>query len=311
MPFVPGKCPICGEDIYVSTEKDHSFCTSCGAKFITQAAISFSGQINDTRAVPNSAAVKEGEQSDTSSRFLEFLEYNASRMSSLGAKRAGWYCSEGELKRLEVNESDAPYDLFDDADREIGFCTTVDGESVDCYYSPNDALEYSEQELTRYIDPAGMHTEELSEDRTATTFLDQWKTSIGASVGGVAVNLVLINLPWLCFDEALSWHFETHLAAFWNYAIAALIFLTMFYCFAAVWCFTSPPLRFESDYQGSNRAVSFANCFFGSWFFGPLWNSNLTKKDAGQISHIVAGIMWVIFVIYCAYLWIILLTVYY
>ena len=41
MAFVPGVCPICGEEVMVSTDREQSFCGSCGGKFLTQAAIDF------------------------------------------------------------------------------------------------------------------------------------------------------------------------------------------------------------------------------------------------------------------------------
>lgn len=103
--------------------------------------------------------------------------------------------------------------------------------------------------------------------------LDGWKTSIGFSILGCALASVLCVLPY---------GGDVGLAITVIYGIATLTYLVVVYPSY----FSSQPLF------ASVPGISFCNCLFGGYIFGPLWNHNLTIRKKG-ISHIIDGMILV------------------
>ena len=101
------------------------------------------------------------------------------------------------------------------------------------------------------------------------SFLGNWKTNVVGTIAG-AVLLMLIDYKLSTSVSGVSYFL------FCLIQIAAIIYALFFYNSL----FKSNPLL------KSNYSVSICNGFFGGPIFGPLWNSNLTKKNRG-ISHYV------------------------
>lgn len=108
--------------------------------------------------------------------------------------------------------------------------------------------------------------EELPSDE-ARPALDGWKTSIGLSILGCIFANIVCSLPYATYA---GWIITI------IYGLSTIIYVIAVYpsFFSAGPLLTSP------------GAISFFNCFFGGYVFGPLWNTNLTKRKKG-ISHLV------------------------
>lgn len=126
------------------------------------------------------------------------------------------------------------------------------------------------------------HCEEPKKDRvdavkeSTAPLLDVWQTSAGASILGVALFIFVIEFEnyvpasWLLFTSGVRM----------VYMIFQLVYALVFY---GSYFSLKPKAR-------SSKAVSFLNCAVGGPVFGPLWNSNLTKKTRG-FSNIVFAIL--------------------
>jgi ssDNA-binding Zn-finger/Zn-ribbon topoisomerase 1 len=110
--------------------------------------------------------------------------------------------------------------------------------------------------------------------RSVTPIFDIWETSIGYSVLGVVV-LLFLNVAAYSSSEAISW--------------AVGIMQIVFVIFQIVYVFVFYPSLFTKKPKlKSSAAISFWNCAVGGPIFGPIWNSNLTKKTKGRSSIVFA-----------------------
>lgn len=109
---------------------------------------------------------------------------------------------------------------------------------------------------------------------SVSSFLNNWKTSIGASIGGALVGYAINSLINLMANEESTALLGLFL---WIVYIAlCLLYAAYFY----------NSLFKPNSKNHSSTAVSFCNLLFGGIVFGCIWNSNLTKKKRG-ISYIV------------------------
>lgn len=240
MAFVSGKCPICGEEVMVSTANKQSFCGACGEKFLTRAAVSF-GAKNEERVFPAGAA-----------------------------------------PTTDSPTPSAPADVTSVAD------TPVDEASEQMSVRPS-YVQYKPEQPDNQPVPDALDLESIPSD--TTPFLAQWKTGVGATIGGILVSYALGSLVRPLISAQSS--------ALWLFVIAAVCAIG-----AIVWgilCFTIPPRRFKADFKGLNGGVSFVNGLLGG-VFGCLWNSNLTKRHSKQFSHIVIGILQLLIACYFIYI---------
>lgn len=128
----------------------------------------------------------------------------------------------------------------------------------------------------------------------STPFLSTWQTSMGASIGGVILNLAGGRIADYVPDDYL---FELGVVS-----IAGLI-VQIVYAIAVY------PSFFRKDpYVNDSTLVSFLNCLLGGIIFGPLWNSNLTNRTKG-VSFIVFAILVALVLIMEFYLYMTLLFV--
>lgn len=106
------------------------------------------------------------------------------------------------------------------------------------------------------------------------SFLNNWKTNVLGTIVGIVL-LLLVNYKLSTSVSSVSFFLLCLIQ------IAAIIYAVAFYSSL----FKSNPL------MKSNYFVSICNGFFGGAIFGPLWNSNLTKKNRGISHYIFAVIM--------------------
>jgi hypothetical protein len=105
--------------------------------------------------------------------------------------------------------------------------------------------------------------------------LDNWKTNIGAFIGGLLSITLVNNVPtlqeWWMFDLVIIVGLNIGLTTYYALGIYPSLFSA------------HPKLK-------SKGAISFLNGVCGYIVFGCIWNSNLTKRNKG-ISHIVWAVI--------------------
>lgn len=112
-------------------------------------------------------------------------------------------------------------------------------------------------------------------------FLAVWKTSVGASIGGVIVSMLVGQAGETIGEVATSVEVLLVITCIAiAYPAASLYWALGYY----------PRLFGENPPKPSSEAVSFGNCFFGGIIFGPIWNSNLTKREKG-VSNVVYAVL--------------------
>lgn len=104
----------------------------------------------------------------------------------------------------------------------------------------------------------------------------EWKTSVGATVGGITLSVIL-NLILSALDRAVTAEvlYESAVISF-AYGILTMAYAGYIY----PKYFTDKPRFVDS------ALVSFMNGFFGG-VIGCLWNSNLTKAKRGISCYVV------------------------
>ena len=127
--------------------------------------------------------------------------------------------------------------------------------------------------------------------QATTPFIAQWKTGVGATIGGILLSAAISGLLNYLLQYAST--YSELKAVTWIYFILSLVLTIL--------CFVIPPKRFKQEFQGSNGGVSFMNGFLGGIIFGCIWNSNLTNKKTKQVSHIVLGIIELLITLYLGY----------
>ncbi|WP_165246699.1 hypothetical protein [Adlercreutzia sp. ZJ141] len=136
-------------------------------------------------------------------------------------------------------------------------------------------------------DEAGTAAHNISSSKASTPAISRvlanWKTSVGASIGGF--------FAFLALGRSIELVSSTSYGGFLLYLIASFIWITCSICYAS--SFYPSLFRADSQYSASSAFISFMNLFFGGIIFGCLWNSNLTKGAKG-ISYIVYVIIGVI-----------------
>ena len=126
--------------------------------------------------------------------------------------------------------------------------------------------------------------------------LQNWKTSVGATIGGILsmpAIIVLSSLPFMALSSPPFYMF------FFIFVILVANVFGLYYALAVY------PSYFTAKPKLKNpKTISFLNGFFGFfnlsgfvWLFGVLWNGNLTKGSKGT-SNIVYAVMQVIFIIW-------------
>ena len=105
-------------------------------------------------------------------------------------------------------------------------------------------------------------------------FLYSWKTSAGATVGGIILAYIISGLSGVLASNDSSLIFSTILSI----VILAFSFVYALAIYPSFFTF-NPKIK-------NNRGISFLNGLFGGIIFGCIWNSNLTCKKKG-ISYIV------------------------
>ena len=316
MAFVPGKCPICGEDIYVSTDKDRAFCGACGAQFMTEAAITFGSAKNADAALPASPSPEPTVASAPAqpvpaddSTMKQYTPARVEQAQTIAHPEAPTPNPELEIAAAFTAKAVSPNveDRREAAGNPAASTTALAILSLDNDWytrilvakNPNTPVEV----LKTMINDSASDVREIARKRLfvsegsspapapagsgTTTFLDQWKTSVGASIGGILVSygvfgtLSIILQGQATIDGLTTWAW----------------LLTMVMIGMSIACFLVPPRRFKPEYTGTNEGVSFVNCFIAG-FFGCLWNSNLTNRNSRQVSHYVIGVLFLIASLY-------------
>jgi cation transport ATPase len=125
---------------------------------------------------------------------------------------------------------------------------------------------------------------EVPKQSKATPVLDNWKTSIGATIGGLLSLLVcrvLLSTPGVL--EMLFYSF--------GYASIILFFLIAICLdiFGIYYALTIYPSLFaNTPKMKSNELIAFLNAFLGGPIFGLIWNYNLTNRHRGISNNIFA-----------------------
>lgn len=118
--------------------------------------------------------------------------------------------------------------------------------------------------------------------------LDNWKTNIGFSfLGVILMTIVSWSIYGITFIIGTASGSATkEFMALVYFTMHALSFVT-----TAIYALYIYPSYFtEKPKIKSNMLISFLNLAFGSVIFGPIWNTNLTKRKKG-VSNIVLTII--------------------
>jgi hypothetical protein len=111
--------------------------------------------------------------------------------------------------------------------------------------------------------------------------LDQWKTSVGLSILGLAA----------AYLSALITSYIANTSNSLALVIFVLIMSILFLVFELIYVLIVYPSYFkETPFLTNPSAISFLNCFCGGIVFGLLWNSGLTNGKKG-IAHIVYAVL--------------------
>jgi hypothetical protein len=113
--------------------------------------------------------------------------------------------------------------------------------------------------------------------------LANWKTSVGASVGGFFLAAFLTGI----IDRFSTLSTEI--------LFGALIAEVVFWGIGIWYALAYYPSLFNKNCTrtASSATISFMNLFFGGIIFGCIWNSNLTKKTKG-VSNVVFAVLDII-----------------
>ncbi len=119
----------------------------------------------------------------------------------------------------------------------------------------------------------------LASGTTCGTRFFAWETSVGATIGGLAVLAVLDRL----FERLIPWLYGMNgMVAF----VALLATSTVFVAYriaSLVYSLGVYPTFFEPTPKlTDNVKISFLNGMFGGIVFGCLWNANVTKGKVGN-----------------------------
>jgi hypothetical protein len=133
---------------------------------------------------------------------------------------------------------------------------------------------------------------EYAQTQPSVHVLDAWQTSVGLTVFGMLLNQTVLNftvlpmvrlrtLPSLIGgDNAFNLLFTVLIVGLSVCSLIGLAYVFIVY-----------PLCFRSrSLASSHKLVSFLNGLVGGVLFGPMWNTNLTKKKKG-VSYIVFGLL--------------------
>jgi hypothetical protein len=111
--------------------------------------------------------------------------------------------------------------------------------------------------------------------------LEQWKTSVGMSILGVAFTYL----------STLLAQYIARVSNSLALVIFALILSILFLVLTLIYVLIVYPSYFkEKPLLTGPSVISFLNCFFGGIVFGLLWNSGLTNGKKG-IAHIVYAVL--------------------
>lgn len=116
---------------------------------------------------------------------------------------------------------------------------------------------------------------------------DMWKTSAGFSVLGV-VAFAILSIVGSNSTGTAAWIVTAVQLA---YVLVQLLYATVVY----------PSFFTKKPKLKSNAAISFWNCAMGWFVFGPIWNSNLTKRSKG-VAHIVFAVIVALLIAYWVFL---------
>jgi DNA-directed RNA polymerase subunit RPC12/RpoP len=107
-------------------------------------------------------------------------------------------------------------------------------------------------------------------------FLGGWQTNAGMTVFGVIVCLILSRLFYMDTQGDIT------------SGIVVIVIGLVYAAFQIIYAAAIYPSLFgPNPHARSDKSISFANGLFGSFIWGPIWNSNLTKrKKASRISSI-------------------------
>ncbi|MDR1185651.1 MAG: DUF6273 domain-containing protein [Coriobacteriales bacterium] len=132
-------------------------------------------------------------------------------------------------------------------------------------------------------------------------FLNHWKTDSGLTVVGIFVGLFPNFFGWLA-NVGMPMIFGIQLVSTNRILYIALNLITviigsLIIIVSTIWAAGIYPSLFGVKPRVRSAArVSFFNGFFGGYIFGPIWNSNLTKRKKG-ISHIVCIVLNALFIL--------------
>lgn len=119
--------------------------------------------------------------------------------------------------------------------------------------------------------------------------LAAWKTSVGATVGGIILNVVFLNLLALFISSP---PFEVSGGNLIILILVPIIILLIHLYYALS---VYPSLFSETPKLRDPGAISFFNGLFGYIVFSCLWNEGLTKKKIGISNIIFAFVLVLIF----------------
>ena len=124
----------------------------------------------------------------------------------------------------------------------------------------------------------------LSKSNTVTPVLDNWKTSVGATIGGIILSALLFGTGSSAgFIEALA---ITSGSVYLFLVVCFCLFLFQLYYALIIY----PSLFSDTPKIKSNTMISFLNGFLGYIIFGCIWNGNLTKRHLGISNRVYAVI---------------------